>query len=333
MATEERYATSHLAGNFSNPANAVLAPDGTYTTDTSNASPTSRWAMGDPSAGITGLQAITVTCRKNASGGNGDPTLAINLYELGTLVTAVKPATAVTDATTTLQGNFDASVITNPADVEIELVVSGVGGSPSGRRTVQVDAIDWTVNLAGAPPKQATGSSSIVLTSTGTPARTAKGTGTSALSVTGGVGSTQRTAKATGSSSLTVTSTGQGSAGVKTATGSSSLSISSSATPQRIAKGVGSSSLAVSSSATPQRTAKATGASSLVVTGLATPARTAKGSGTSSLVLTTSGSSQRTAKAQGSSALVLTSSGQGSKPGGEPAAPVHQLQVGMTGIW
>lgn len=143
--TENRYATSHITGGASNPDNANGSADDIWAGDTNtNSSWTSRWAMDDPSGTITSTQIIRAFARKGSN--SGTPTLAVNLYENGTLVQTIISATDVTSTTgQNIGGIFDASAITNQNDVEVEVVVNGVGGSPSTRNSAQIDYIEWVV--------------------------------------------------------------------------------------------------------------------------------------------------------------------------------------------
>ncbi|RJQ14830.1 hypothetical protein C4553_00010 [Candidatus Parcubacteria bacterium] len=149
-ATETKWASSHITGDFDNPNNALGASDGVWAGALNvNDNDTSRWAMEDPSGAITSTQTINVLARKGSN--SGTPTIAINLYENGSLVQSVASATNVTSTTgQTISGTFDASVITNPNDVEIEVVMVSAGGSPSARNSAQIDSIEWIVELT--PP-------------------------------------------------------------------------------------------------------------------------------------------------------------------------------------
>jgi hypothetical protein len=154
VSTETKWASSHITGGCSTPANAVGATDGVWTTDTGNVNWTSRWAMEDPSGPITGTQQITVLVRKESAGGN-DPTLnSVTLFENGASVAQLSAGGSVTSATgQTFSGNFDGSAITNPDDVEIQIATTGAGGPVANRRAVQVDSIEWTVAL-GSPSNE-----------------------------------------------------------------------------------------------------------------------------------------------------------------------------------
>jgi hypothetical protein len=149
VATETLYATSHITGAFSNPANAVGSGTGTWAGDVNvNSNYTSRWAMGDPVDPLTSgaTHTIAVVARKGSNSGN--PTIALNLYENGTLVQSLVGATSVTSTTgQTISGTFSTSAITNPANVEVEVVQVSAGGSPSVRNSAQIDTITWTADV------------------------------------------------------------------------------------------------------------------------------------------------------------------------------------------
>lgn len=146
MATETLYATSHLAGTVATSANGLGAPNGTYTTDTAATSWTSRYAIGDPVGNLLSTQTITVRVRKDSTN-SGTPTATINLYENGTLVSALNTNVNVTSATSQdIVGTFAASAITNRNNIEIEVAVTAAGGGPSVRATVQLDSITLTAN-------------------------------------------------------------------------------------------------------------------------------------------------------------------------------------------
>jgi hypothetical protein len=146
--TETKWATSHITGTFTNPNNAIGATDGVWAGQlNTSTSQTSRWAMDNPSGPITGTQTINVWAEKGSN--SGTPTIALNLYENGTLVQSIAAATNVTSTTgMNITGTFNASAIGNPNNVEIEVVETAAGGSPSVRNSAQIDSIQWTVNLA-----------------------------------------------------------------------------------------------------------------------------------------------------------------------------------------
>lgn len=137
------YASSHLSGNFSNPNNALGATDNAWAgVLNASTSATSRWAMSNPVNIPEEIQTISVLCKKGSNSGN--PTLAIKLYENGSLVSTILSATSVTSTTgQVLQATFSVDSISNWDNVEIQIVVVHVGGSPSVRNSAQVDSIRW----------------------------------------------------------------------------------------------------------------------------------------------------------------------------------------------
>lgn len=143
MATETLYATSHITGSFVNPTNANGNTPSTWAGElNTNTSATSRWAIGDPTAALLSTtQTVNVRARKGSNSNN--PDIQVNLYENGTLVQSVIATTAVTSTTgQTLTGTFNGSVISNQNNVEIEVVMSAAGGSPSARNSAQVAYIE-----------------------------------------------------------------------------------------------------------------------------------------------------------------------------------------------
>jgi hypothetical protein len=146
------YATSHLAGDFTNPDNAVGNTPTTWAGQlNTNTSQTSRWAIGDPVDPLTAAatQTIRVVAKKGSN--SGVPTIALNLYENGSLVQSILAATNVTSTTgQTLTGTFNTSAITNRNDVEIEVVMSAAGGSPSARNSAQISHIEWEAETTAA---------------------------------------------------------------------------------------------------------------------------------------------------------------------------------------
>jgi hypothetical protein len=153
MATETLYATSLLSGTITSSSNALGSGAGTWAGDlNTNSSWTTVWAMGDPtvSGAADGTQTVTVRARKGSNGNS--PTIAINLYENGSLVGAIASATTVTSTTgQDVSGTWTGSSVTNENNVEIEVVMTAAGGSPSNRNSAQIDYIRWDGNFAAAP--------------------------------------------------------------------------------------------------------------------------------------------------------------------------------------
>ena len=153
------YANATVANNGCvNPENAHGEPDGVWTgNDDTSENWDCRWGMANPPSDLDGTQTINVLVRKNETGGNGDPTIQVELYESGTQIAVLQAATAVSStAGVTVGGTFDASVLSDisGAGVEIYLDSVGPGGMPAGRRAVQVDSIEWVAAL-DVPPSEA----------------------------------------------------------------------------------------------------------------------------------------------------------------------------------
>jgi hypothetical protein len=187
MATETRWASSHITGAFSNPDDALGATNGTWAGDLNlNSSYTSRWAMEDPSGAIsTATQTINVVARKGSNSGN--PAIALNLYENGTLVGSLVGDTSITSTTgQTVSGTFSGSVILLPSNVEIEVVQTAAAGGPTARNCAQIDSIEWIVELAPPAPDELTADNLDAGTPTlGTPALAQSHTLTASALTTG----------------------------------------------------------------------------------------------------------------------------------------------------
>jgi len=155
--SETKWASSLITGTCTNPTNAYGATNSTWAGDVNvNVSCTDRYAMEDTSGPLESTQTINVIARKGSQSGN--PTLAINLYENGSLVQAIVGATSITSTTgQTVSGTFNASAISDASLVEIEIVVVGAGGSPSARNSAQFDSIEWAVSYNNPLTIAATG--------------------------------------------------------------------------------------------------------------------------------------------------------------------------------
>lgn len=156
MATETKYADGLTSGSVSTPANANGAPDGTFTTDSGLVSWTARFSMQNP-VGTQANGTHTFTARVRKYSGTGNPVLnSITIYEgstsrvVKTLNTSVTSATGQ-DVSTTLT-EAEIRTITNLANLEVQIVTTGAGGSGPARAAVQLDAITWSGDITTPPP-------------------------------------------------------------------------------------------------------------------------------------------------------------------------------------
>lgn len=152
MATETLYADAHLAGSFPNPNNAVGNTPTTWAGDLNvNSSYTSRWSIANTVDPLTSAATHTVNVLARKGSNSGNPTIAINLYDNGTLVGTILAATNVTSTTgQTLTATFNTSQVSNAANVEIEVVQTSAGGSPSARNSAQVAYIEVVFDTTAA---------------------------------------------------------------------------------------------------------------------------------------------------------------------------------------
>lgn len=160
MATETLYVTSLTSGSVTSSSNVQGAPNGTWTSDTGATSWTARFAMGNPVGNqANGTHTITVRARKEA-GQSGTPSItSINLYALGVLLGSIGASPWNITSTTgqDIAAAFANTLLSgvNLSNVEVEVVTTAAGGSPSARCSVQIDAITWSGDFTtAAPPVQ-----------------------------------------------------------------------------------------------------------------------------------------------------------------------------------
>lgn len=154
--TETLHAGQPLENNGCTNVVAVPgAPDGTWTGNAGdNVSWNARWTITDPVDPLASGQTHTVQvlARKSAAGGNGDPSATVELWDGGVLVSTLVASTALTDASTpngtVLEGTFGTAEVSSGADIQIRVAATAQGGSPAGRRNVQIDAITVLVETA-----------------------------------------------------------------------------------------------------------------------------------------------------------------------------------------
>jgi hypothetical protein len=148
------FADSHSTGNFLNPNNALGDTPTTWAGElNTSTSATSRWNMENPANPLTtgATQTVEVTLRKGSN--SGTPTASILLYESTTLKATLVATTSITSTTgQVLSGTFASSLITNPNNVRIEVVMTAAGGGPSVRNSAQVSHIKWIADHSAPPP-------------------------------------------------------------------------------------------------------------------------------------------------------------------------------------
>ena len=152
MATTNLYFVSSISGSVTNPENALGAPNAVFTTDENvNTAWTHEWALDTVSGSAIGTQTFTLRVKKGSN--SGDPTVtSIILKQDGVAVTAnllgsdfTVTSTTGEDIQVTTSGTF-ATI----ANLSLEIVTSGVGGSPSARNAVSIDAVTYLADyLAG----------------------------------------------------------------------------------------------------------------------------------------------------------------------------------------
>lgn len=165
MTTETLYATSLTSGAVATSGNALGAVNGVFTTDTGNVSWTARFALGDPSGTqANGTHTITLRVRKESTQSGAPTVTSITLYAGGVSLGAIGAGNwSVTSGTgQDVSATFAASLLSGRAlsGIDVEIVVTGAGGSPSARTTVQLDAITWSGDFT-TPPQNFSGSAGL----------------------------------------------------------------------------------------------------------------------------------------------------------------------------
>jgi hypothetical protein len=138
------------AGTIADVDEGVTSPDGNWLTVTG------RTADGDsrisfPSTGgglLSGTQTFRVHTRKVDATGGGDPTLVVDLYESGSLVSANIINTTIADETTgtTHSGTWDPSTVgladSSGVNIEMLVTITSIGGGPNSR-SGDLGAVEW----------------------------------------------------------------------------------------------------------------------------------------------------------------------------------------------
>lgn len=119
--TETVHANAVVLNNLcETPENAHGAPDAVWTTNTGSTNWDCRWSLTNPTnllaAGET--HTVSVKVRREATGGN-TPTIALELWQSGTLVKTLFAATNVEDTTTDLSGAFTTAEVSGSTGLEV----------------------------------------------------------------------------------------------------------------------------------------------------------------------------------------------------------------------
>lgn len=165
---------------------ASACPDaGDGATATGDNVPTDIYGLfADPSQGLTDgadLQTFQILCSKYD--GTGTPTVRIELWENGGLIRAdsERGVTTMRPGCQRVTFTWNATEITNPNNIEIKVFGTEVGGSPTGRASVDILAIEWFATTSAAATSTPTPTSTD--TPTNTPTSTVTPTATPTFSV------------------------------------------------------------------------------------------------------------------------------------------------------
>ncbi len=149
------FALTNLTGAATDVDEGVDTPDSTWLTlgdDGTNSVIRASFPTptGDPTTGA-GLQKFRMYVRVGTAAGGNDPTLDIAVRETGGADLAAAIGVPVTSHVgEVIEFTWDATVLSTADGSAVELYVIGQrsGGSPSGRRSVEFDAIEWVVDYS-----------------------------------------------------------------------------------------------------------------------------------------------------------------------------------------
>ena len=131
------------------------APDANWLTTGNNTNTVCRVSFPSPSANPTvgaGLQEFRIWVRR--TGHTTNPTCEIQLWESGSLVASILAATTVSNTTgVILSGTWNASLLGTADGSAVECYIIGTrgGGSPAGRSSLEVGAVEWNAEVTSGP--------------------------------------------------------------------------------------------------------------------------------------------------------------------------------------
>ena len=153
LAPEALLDQTNLTGTVADIDDDPDSPDGNWLTEVDDGDDSiCRVSFPSPSGNLTtgaGLQEFRAWIRRSQTAGGNDPTVDLELYEAGTLVTQISLGTTVTSTTgVILAGTWDASALAAVSGVDVECRIVGhrSGGAPGSRRTIEVGAVEWNVD-------------------------------------------------------------------------------------------------------------------------------------------------------------------------------------------
>jgi hypothetical protein len=141
-----------VAGDADNPANALGPVNGAWAGQSGNASWTHVWRLDVPVGELTGEQSITLRLRKAGGTGAGRLT-SVRLLQGATELALLSGQEDIDDANGVDRAyTFDSALVSDPADLRIEIAATHAGGAAGQRSTIQVDAATWDVVVADQSP-------------------------------------------------------------------------------------------------------------------------------------------------------------------------------------
>lgn len=148
-------ALSNLTGSVGDVNNTISGSDGVFLQGVDDGTDTVVRAefptpTGNPTVGAD-LQTFRIRCRRSTTSGGNNPTLDVSLYENDSLVSSLQTGISITSTSGQIvEVSWNASLLgsADGSQVEVHLVGNRSGGSPSSRRTVEFDEIEWLVEYS-----------------------------------------------------------------------------------------------------------------------------------------------------------------------------------------
>ncbi len=144
MAAGLQYLTASVSGAVSTPANALGAPDGTFTTDSGNTNWNHTWSFDTfptPSV-IQSDLTITVRHRRDLANGNDPAINFVQVFQSGSQIhQSGNSIPALDGSATDFQFTVPKASLLDLTALSVVIDTTGGGGSPAVRRAIQVDSV------------------------------------------------------------------------------------------------------------------------------------------------------------------------------------------------
>ena len=146
---------TNLTGSITDIADDPDSPDGNWlTADDDGTDTVCLTGYAAPVGTLTDgadLQEFKAVVRRSATGG-ADPDVDLALFESGSLVRTISTGTVITsDSGQIVTATWNATELAGDgSNAEFHILGNRSGGTPSGRRTVEIGAVEWNATVDAA---------------------------------------------------------------------------------------------------------------------------------------------------------------------------------------